>query len=91
MTSIANALNNSCHDVKQIWVAKGTYKPAFANRDSAFIMRNNVASFGGFAGIETQLSQRNWQLNPTILSGDIGTVGNRSDNSHDVRKKLNAS
>jgi hypothetical protein len=74
-----------CGTTSQIWVARGTYRPAVGiNRDSAFVMRNNLAIYGGFAGTETQLSQRNWRLNHTILSGDIGVVGNRSDNSQNV-------
>ena len=86
-TSLQNAFETArrCGSTIQIWVARGTYRPAVgANRDSAFVMRNNLAIYGGFAGTETQLSHRNWRLNETILSGDIGVVGNRSDNSHNV-------
>ncbi|MES2646427.1 MAG: choice-of-anchor Q domain-containing protein [Bacteroidota bacterium] len=83
--SLQHALRFSCSNVTQIWVAKGAYLPATnTNRDSAFTMRNNMEIYGGFAGTETQLSQRNWRLNPTILSGDIGISGNRSDNAHNV-------
>lgn len=87
-TNLQTALSfaRQCPQVREIWVAKGTYKPAITtnNRDSAFAMVNNVSIYGGFAGTETQLSQRNWRLNPTILSGDIGVQGNRSDNAHNV-------
>jgi subtilisin family serine protease len=89
LRSLQTAIQNSCHDVKQIWVAKGTYKPSINNRDSAFTLRNNLEIYGGFAGTESQLSQRNWQLNPTILSGDIGLAGNRSDNAHNVISNIN--
>lgn len=83
--SLQDALAFNCPNVTEIWVARGTYRPAVGtNRDSAFIMRNNLAIYGGFVGTETQLSQRNWRLNETILSGDIGVPGNRSDNSHNV-------
>ncbi|HMP91247.1 MAG TPA: right-handed parallel beta-helix repeat-containing protein, partial [Phnomibacter sp.] len=86
LTSLQDALRILyCPAIEQIWVARGTYRPASnTNRDSAFIMRNNLAILGGFAGTETQLSQRNWRLNPAILSGDIGVPGNRSDNSHNI-------
>lgn len=82
----ALAFARSCPQVREIWVAQGTYTPAItsSNRDSAFAMVNNVAIYGGFAGTETQLSQRNWQLNPTLLSGDIGVVGSFADNSYNV-------
>ncbi|MEZ4984365.1 MAG: choice-of-anchor Q domain-containing protein [Saprospiraceae bacterium] len=61
-----------CPNVTQIWVAAGTYKPtADANRNKSFVMSNNLAIYGGFDGTETQLSERNWVTNATILSGDL--------------------
>ena len=54
----------------EVWVAAGTYKPG-VTRSDAFIMKNNVAIYGGFTGTETLLSQRNWTRQVTILSGDI--------------------
>ena len=66
-----------------VWVAAGTYKPiinpatgaVLANaRDNAFYLKNEVKVYGGFVGVETLLSQRNINANPTILSGDF--VGN---------------
>ncbi|MFY9550633.1 MAG: right-handed parallel beta-helix repeat-containing protein [Thermoanaerobaculia bacterium] len=69
----------------EIWVAAATYKPtASANRATSFAMKNGVGIYGGFAGTETQRSQRNPAVNVTILSGDIGTAGNPSDNSFHV-------
>jgi T5SS/PEP-CTERM-associated repeat protein len=60
----------------QIWVAKGTYTPApptaqGGQRTASFNLKNNLTIFGGFAGNETALSQRNITQNPTILSGDL--------------------
>lgn len=56
----------------EIWVAQGVYKP---NTNSplvtTFNIRPGTALYGGFAGTETLLSQRNWALNLTVLSGDI--------------------
>ena len=70
---------------KQIWVAAGTYKPTTTtNRGLSFTLKNGVAVYGGFAGTETLLSQRNFTLHVTILSGDIGTLGVASDNSYIV-------
>lgn len=56
----------------QIWARAGLYKPAAAGaRDASFALKNNVALFGGFAGTETALGQRNPTTNLTVLSGDI--------------------
>jgi len=69
----------------EIWVEKGTYKPTSgADRTATFQLKTGVTLYGGFTGSETALGDRNWAANPTILSGDIGTQGNQSDNSHHV-------
>ena len=68
----------------QIWVAAGTYKPQNQGPSSCapfFYVGKNVKIYGGFAGTETTLAQRNFVTNETILSGDIGTVGMASDNT----------
>ena len=44
-----------------IWVAVGTYYPTTgADRYATFQLVNEVAVFGGFEGIETSLSHREW-------------------------------
>ncbi|MGF2413943.1 MAG: hypothetical protein ACQUYJ_16545, partial [Ferruginibacter sp.] len=77
----------------QIWVKAGTYLPThdpFANaaptnnRDKTFTLKNGVKIYGGFAGNETLLSQRNWQTNVTTLSGDLGVVNTLTDNAYHV-------
>ncbi len=69
---------------EEIWVAAGTYKPtAGTDRGATFLLVNNIAVYGGFAGTETALSQRNPSVRVTILSGEIGAVGN-IDNSYHV-------
>ncbi|MCB0670181.1 MAG: hypothetical protein KDC80_30350, partial [Saprospiraceae bacterium] len=78
----------------QIWVAAGTYKPTvkmdFDNsgtadaRETIFYIDKNIRIYGGFSGMESQLMQRNWIANPTILSGDLGATTNTSDNSYHV-------
>ncbi|GAB3707632.1 fibronectin type III domain-containing protein [Spirosoma flavus] len=74
--------------VQQIWVAAGTYKPTTAtgpdSRTVSFSMKNGVTIYGGFAGTETTLSQRNPANNPTILSGEIGDPASTTDNSFHV-------
>lgn len=73
----------------QIWVAGGVYYPMRSDnpadaRSASFGLRNNVELFGGFAGTENFVQQRDVQTNPTILSGDIGTNGDSSDNCYHV-------
>ena len=69
----------------EIWVAAGTYKPTSdTDRTIRFVLKNGVAIYGGFAGTETLRSQRNLEANPTILSGDIGTLDDTSDNTYHV-------
>jgi predicted outer membrane repeat protein len=77
----------------QIWVAKGTYFPDLSGlssdpRDTAFTMINNVTIYGGFAGTETSLAQRNWQTNLTILSADVDEDGDNTTNLYHVIKNL---
>lgn len=58
-------------------MAKGLYFPDQSflddtnSRSATFALKNGVAIYGGFAGSETQLAQRNVAANRTILSGDI--------------------
>jgi len=85
----------------EIWVAEGIYKPAsdFDPCDpcapapyctATFQLKNGAALYGGFAGGETGLDQRDWQTNETILSGDLlgndgpGEWQNNGENSYNV-------
>jgi hypothetical protein len=53
-------------------VADGTYKPtATATRTISFVLESGVEIYGGFAGGEASLSQRDPALNVAILSGDL--------------------
>src|SRR5574341_494854 len=62
----------------EIWVAEGVYYPdegagqTNGDRAATFQLRDGVAIYGGFAGTETLLSQRDPAAHVTILSGDIG-------------------
>jgi hypothetical protein len=81
----ALALAPSCPNVTQIWVAEGTYRPtAGADRSATFRMRSGLGIYGGFAGTEGVRSERDVSAHVTILSGDIGTPGDASDNSFHV-------
>ncbi len=69
----------------QIWVAAGTYRPsADADRTKYFELKDGVKLYGGFAGTESSLSERDWRTNVTELSGDIGVVGDSTDNSYTI-------
>ena len=68
-TNLQDALSAAL-PTDQVWVAKGTYL-AGTDRSDTFQMREHVSLYGGFAGGETILTQRNWEANLTILSGDI--------------------
>lgn len=68
--SAAIAAASSNQGIRQIWVARGSYFPG----STRFALRNNLAIYGGFAGGETQLAQRDIALNETILTGQ-GTNG----------------
>jgi len=81
---------NNLHDAlalanpgDEIWVAAGTYKPTgTSDRSARFQLQSGVALFGGFAGNEFFLDERNIGASPTILSGDIGAPGDSLDNSY---------
>ncbi|BAU63449.1 hypothetical protein STA3757_08130 [Stanieria sp. NIES-3757] len=69
----------------EIWVADGTYRPTTeTDRNFTFKIPNGVRLYGGFTGNETRLEHRDWQKNSTILSGEIGKINDKSDNSYHV-------
>jgi hypothetical protein len=86
-TQLRDALGTAAVNplVDEIWVAEGAYTPtAGADRSATFQLVNGLAVYGGFTGGETMLEERDWAGQETILSGDIGVVGDDSDNSHHV-------
>jgi predicted outer membrane repeat protein len=72
----------------EIWVAAGTYTPHASDRTVSFALKTGVAVYGGFAGTETALDQRDIAANPTILSGDLAgddqTGGSNIENAYHV-------
>jgi len=81
-TSLQSAISAAVSG-DEIWVAACTYTPG-TPRPNSIVMKEGVEIYGGFAGGETSLTQRNWLTNITILSGDIGAKGNNSDNNYHV-------
>src|SRR5690606_14437697 len=69
-TSLQDALLLA-YDGSEIWVAEGIYTPG-ANVGDSFNIPPGVSFYGGFAGIEDELEERDWEAHPTVLSGDIG-------------------
>jgi predicted outer membrane repeat protein len=94
-TSWANAYSNlqtaidASTSSDTLWVKAGTYMPtkqlgtSTDPRSKAFQLKNTVFMYGGFAGTEIKLNQRT-PGNATILSGDLGTALDTSDNAYHV-------
>ncbi|HRI58684.1 MAG TPA: right-handed parallel beta-helix repeat-containing protein [Saprospiraceae bacterium] len=58
-----------------VWVAEGTYYPtSTADRTVSFRVKSGVGLYGGFAGSETALADRDWEAHPVVLSGAIGSI-----------------
>lgn len=76
----------------EIWVAQGWYYPSkglgndttVTTRDMCFSMVDSVGIYGGFDGTETLRKQRDFRNNKTTLSGDVGVVGDKTDNAFHV-------
>lgn len=91
-TDLQDALDAYCNGA-DIWVAAGTYKPSkdpFGNaspsdvRSKTFFLPDGIKIYGGFAGTETALSQRDIANNASILSGNIGAIASEIDNTYHV-------
>lgn len=59
--------------VDEIWVAAGRYTTFFTQADpnKSFVLADGLRLYGGFAGGESTLTQRDPVQNETILSGDL--------------------
>lgn len=83
-----------------IFVAAGTYKPSVIAgtstdpRDKTFLLKDQVRVYGGFAGTEAKLADRDESkvltTNATTLSGDIG-LADSADNCYHVVTAINSS
>lgn len=69
----------------EVWVSAGTYKPTTGtDRTLSFPLPAGVGIYGGFNGTETSREARDWTVNRVVLSGDIGTADDASDNTHSI-------
>jgi alpha-amylase len=87
-TNLSSALNiqSGCTNVHEIWVKEGTYFPNILDdRKLGFNIPANVKLIGGFNSIGNPvLGDQDIDAYPTILSGDIGTPNNTTDNVYHV-------
>ncbi|MCU4163663.1 T9SS type A sorting domain-containing protein [Carboxylicivirga caseinilyticus] len=80
-TNIQSAIN-AAQAGDEIWLAEGTYYVTEDNATSdQLLIQQSISIYGGFSGSETLKADRNWNLYPTIISGDIGVAGDLSDNT----------
>ncbi|MFT3796367.1 hypothetical protein [Flavobacterium sp.] len=70
----------------EIWVSNDVYLV-----NATLSVPNGVKLYGGFAGTEALLSERDLSANITTLNGDIGTTGVPTDNVSVIMRLLNSS
>ena len=89
-SSDLQAMIDASANGEQVWVASGTYLPTVrrdANdpRSASFVMKEGVEIYGGLTVGATNLSNRDFTANGSVLSGDIdGMPGDNSGNSYHV-------
>jgi hypothetical protein len=67
----------------EIWVASGAYYPDASDPTKSFVLKEDVAVYGGFSGSETAREQRDFRKNLTILSGNMGK-GDKTKNTKTI-------
>ncbi len=83
-TDLQSALSAASSD-DEVWVAAGAYYPTSGtDRAKSFTLKSGVSVYGGFDGTETLRTQRDFEINIAVLSGDIGIPSDNSDNSYHV-------
>jgi predicted outer membrane repeat protein len=78
--------------INQIYVAQGIYTPDTSTADpkgtgerlASFALINGVAFYGGFPSGGSDTQHRDPSIYETILSGDIGILGDNSDNCYHI-------
>ena len=71
----------------EIWIRQGIHYPTSGvDRSIFFALVPGVSLYGGFGGWETSVHERDWELYPTTLSGNIGAPSDSLDNSYCVAR-----
>jgi parallel beta-helix repeat protein len=91
-SSDLQAIISSASSGERIFVAGGTYYPTLragngnSDRDKAFVLNDGVEIYGGFAGTENDLTDRDLTLtaNATVLSGDLNVGGDADADAYHV-------
>ena len=93
-TGSANSWSNASSDLyhvlsllhtgDQVWIAAGVYIPSSTDTTLSFNIPNGAKLYGGFAGGETKLSDRNIINNQTLL---CGALANGAHSYHVIRFK----
>jgi hypothetical protein len=88
-TDLSSALDTAA-DGDMIWIAKGTYVPDNGSGDSTstFSVTTSARIFGGFAGTENNLGERDIPNNRVYLSGD--QLGNDDPNNVSLNRADNS-
>ena len=77
----------SCDEIR---VAEGTYRPDMGggqtldDREASFVMMSGVELYGGYSGDPNDPQDRDPDTYPSILTGDIGALGDDMDNCYHV-------
>jgi len=90
-TNVQDALGVAAFtNVGEIWVAAGIYYPDEGvgqidnSVTSTFLLMDNMVLYGGFDTNDTKLSDRDWETNITVLSGDIDGDDITDNNAYHV-------
>ncbi len=88
------ALDEATFPNRQVWVSAGTYLPTrradatgtitLNDRRNSFVMRAGIKIYGGFAVGQTSIAARDFAVNPSVLSGNIGNTAIDTDNAYHV-------
>lgn len=79
--AIASADASGC----AVWVAEGTYPTTTTGDETdAFVLTPGLQFYGGFAGTETSVEQRDVAAHPTVLDGEFGDPASPMDNACEV-------
>ncbi|MFK7932615.1 MAG: T9SS type A sorting domain-containing protein [Saprospiraceae bacterium] len=81
----ALSLIEECGTATEIWLTAGTYYPTTTDdRSASFQINSDLKILGQFAGTESSADERDFTIDATILSGNIGEVANEMDNSERI-------